>query len=118
MCPAFSSPLPSAGQSQNASLSGDYNQNEWVSQGKINLEINFKNRGSETQPQAGLKKMTAWKRVASQMMENLPLEHGKGCFLFFSCLFLRVNTKQQARLLYEYLLHTWGGVRGAARDGA
>lgn len=69
---------------------------------------------SKTQKDDGV-----WKRVASQMMEKSPPRTRKRMFsLFFSCLFLRVNTKQEARLLYEYLLHTWGGVRAAARDGA
>lgn len=54
--PALPSPPPST------VLSGDCHQNEWVSRGKIMLQGNLKNQGPETEPQAGLKKMTEFGR--------------------------------------------------------
>lgn len=49
------------------------------------------------------------------MMENLRLEHGKGCFLFF--LFVSKGEHEAAGpIAYEYLLHTWGGSAGRGEE--
>lgn len=49
------------------------------------------------------------------MMENLRLEHGKGCFLFF--LFVSKGEHEAAGpIAYEYLLHTWGVSAGRGEE--
>lgn len=76
-----------------------------------------KKKGSETEPQTGLKKMTGvWKRVTRQLMENLPLEHGKGCFSSLFSLLVSKSEHEAAGPAAVGMPPAHLG--GAARDGA